>query len=62
MGLSGIVDQHEVLVGNMKLMDHSVVQINIQHRSLVQDWTMDGCTVILVAVDGMVSELVCMVL
>ena len=57
MGLAGIVDGKTVLVGNIYLMDQFGVVVEKIQRSLCQDWALEGCTVILVAVDGEVRKL-----
>ena len=57
MGLTGTVDGKTVLVGNIRLMDQFNVVVDNVQRSMYRDWAVEGCTVILIAVDGKVCQL-----
>ena len=57
MGLSGDVSDHLVCVGNVALMNSFEVEVGDDIQSMIEQWGRDGCTVILVGVDGKVSKI-----
>ena len=60
MGLSGEVEEHFVLVGNLKLVQHYniiVIEEYIQHYNT---WSKNGYTVIFAAIDNKVGLVWCL--
>ena len=55
MGLSGLVDEHIVLVGNLNLLKHYNVIVDGEHIQYYYSMLLDGYTVVLASVDGKVS-------
>ena len=54
MGLSGKADDHLVCVGNLDLMESFGIKVEDREHSIIRDWSEQGCTVILVGIDGKV--------
>uniref|UniRef100_A0A7M5TRC8 P-type Cu(+) transporter n=1 Tax=Clytia hemisphaerica TaxID=252671 RepID=A0A7M5TRC8_9CNID len=55
MGLSGVVSEKEVLVGNLDLMQLYSVLVSDKEKTLLEDWSNMGRTVVFVANEGRLS-------
>ena len=56
MGVCGIVDEHLVLVGNIKLLQHYNVEVDDENEQRFYNWSSDGYTVIFAAIDNKVRK------
>ena len=54
MGLSGNAGNNVVCVGNLDLMTSFEIEVGENVRELMGEWSMEGCTVIMVGVNGKV--------
>ena len=55
MGLSGIVRETDVLVGNLDLMKLYNVTVEVAEMNILNDWSSAGKTVVFVAIENKVS-------
>ena len=56
LGLSGNVLEQVVCVGNVELMESLEVEVRDDIRDLIKVWNREGCTVILIGINGNVSS------
>ncbi|XP_057294920.1 probable cadmium-transporting ATPase [Hydractinia symbiolongicarpus] len=55
MGLSGIINGNKVFVGNTALMQKHNVIVDVESKSCFEEWSLDGFTVIFVAIEQELS-------
>ncbi|XP_057294919.1 probable cadmium-transporting ATPase isoform X2 [Hydractinia symbiolongicarpus] len=55
MGLSGIINGNKVFVGNTALMQKHNVIVDVESKSCFEEWSLDGFTVIYVAIEQELS-------
>lgn len=56
LGLSGLINNQIVLVGNLELMQVYNMDIDEEYIQCHKAWLLDGCTVVFVAVDNEVKS------
>ena len=52
LGLSGVIEEHSVYVGNLELLEKLNTEIDPADRVVFNEWSDDGQTVVFIIVDG----------
>ena len=55
MGLSGVVSEKAILVGNLDLMELYNVEVSREAKEYLDEWSLTGKTVVFVAIDSKVG-------